>query len=351
MSTRYLHKTVKIIKTFSVASFALCMLLLYGCVPVIIPTIYAPRETENIKCIYSKGQAIATVKTKDFSFLCLLDQATIGGKSYFRMWLLCNNNSEAPFLLEPSEMFQFVFDHSHAHAKARGDSTLAVLIKSCVDPSKERFLYPDQDRKRVLVTKDDLKIDGYWIGETQSDYLFIDEYSKSLLSIEKGTQFNVKFPTIGGSGYDDQNRKYTLYPEKPAIILNNIDNQKLMANITTAIGGALEEMSTRPTTITTKTESGETIQSTVNDKREKQETVREKTNQSIASTSYWYDLYSGSVSEGLLRKNTVFPNRSVNGYMCFPTANVYSGLPYEYHFLINIPNNNCDIQFVPAQGE
>ena len=312
------------------------MLSLYGCAPVIIPTIYAPRETENVRCIYSQGQAIAAVKTNDFSFLCLLDQATIGGESYFRMWLLCNNNSEAPFLLEPSEMFQFVFDHSHA--QARGDSTLAVLIKSCVDPSKERFLYPNENRKRVLVTTNSLKIDGYWIGETQSDYLFIDEHSKSLLSIKKGTHFNVKYT---GSEEDEQNRKYTLYPEKPAVILNNIDNQKLMANITTAIGGALEEMSTRPTTITSKSESGETIQSTVNNKREKQQAVREKTNQSIASTSYWYDLYSGSVSQGLLRKNTIFPNRSVNGYMCFPTASVYPGLPYEYHLLVKFQTTNA----------
>jgi hypothetical protein len=349
MRARYFHKIFKAINTFSIASFALCMLLLYGCAPVIIPTIYAPRETENVKCIYSKGQAIAAVKTNDFSFLCLLDQATIGGESYFRVWLLCNNNTEAPFLLEPSEMFQFVFDHSHA--QARGDSTLAVLIKSCVDPSKERFLYPSQERRRVLVTTDGMKIDGYWIGETQSDYLFIDQYSKSLVSIEKGTHFNVNYIGATGSGEDEQKRKYIINPEKPAVILNNIDNQKLMSNITAAVGGALEEMSTRPTTITSKTESGETIQSTVNDKREKQEVVREKANQSIAATSYWYDLYSGSVSEGLLRKNTVFPNRSVNGYMCFPTASVYPGLPYEYHLLIKIPNNNCDIQFAPALGE
>jgi len=331
---------------FPVATFGLCILFFTGCAPTIIPTIYAPIERENVKCIYSKGQAIAAVKTSDFSFLCLLDQASIGGEPYFRMWLLCNNNSEAPFLLQPSEMFQFVFDHSPVQAKA--NDTLAALIKSCIKPSNQKFLYPEEERKRVNLTINDVKIPAYWVGQTQSDYLFINLHSRSLLLIKLGTSINIEDLETGG---EEHITKYTLSPEKPAVILNNIDNQKLMANITTAIGGALEEISTRPTTITTKSESGETIQSTVNDKREKQAVVRDKTNQSIASTSYWYDLYSGSVSEGLLRKNTIFPNRSINGYMCFPTARVYPGIPYDYHFLINIPNNNCDIQFVPAQGE
>jgi hypothetical protein len=346
MRTSYLHNTIKSTYTLSLAAFGLCILLLSGCAPAIIPTIYAPRETENVKCIYSKGQAIAAVKTNDFSFLCLLDQTTIAGEPYFRMWLLCNNNSESPFLLEPSQMFQFVFDHSPAQTKT--DNTLAALIKSCIDSSNQKFLYPEQDRKRVRLTMNDTKIDAYFVGETQSDYLFINKSSRSLLSIKKGTSLNIE---MMDSGVDEQNRKYILSPEKPAVILNNIDNQKLMANITTAIGGALEEISTRPTTVTTKTASGETIQSTVNNKSEKEAVIRDRTNQSIASTSYWYELYSGSVSEGLLRKNTVFPNRSVNGYVCFPMASVFSGVDYDYHFLINIPNNNCDIQFVPAQGE
>ena len=255
--------------------------LLSGCAPAIIPTIYAPIERENVKCIYSKGQAIAAVKTSDFSFLCLLDQASIGGEPYFRMWLLCNNNSETPFLLQPSEMFQFVFDHSPV-VQAKATDTLAALIKSCINPSNQKFLYPKEKQKRVNLTINDVKIPAYWVGKTQSDYLFINLNSRSLLLIKLGTSINIEELETGG---DEHVTKYTLSPEKPAVILNNIDNQKLMANITTAIGGALEEMSTRPTTITTKTQSGETIQSTVNDKREKQSVVRDKTNQSIESTS------------------------------------------------------------------
>ena len=213
MRTRYLHKTVKIINTFSVASFALCILLLYGCAPVIIPTLYVPIETENVKCIYSKGQAIAAVRTADFSFLCLLDQASIGGEPYFRVWLLCNNNSEAPFLLQPSEMFQFVFDHSPVQAKA--NDTLAALIKSCINPSNQIFLYPEELRKRVNLTVNDAKILAYWVGQTQSDYLFINLNSRSLLLIKLGANINIEDLETRG---DEHITKFTLSPEKPADI-------------------------------------------------------------------------------------------------------------------------------------
>jgi hypothetical protein len=350
----YLHRNNDPICSYSAIYFLICILLFSGCVPLSVPIIFEPKETEHIKCIYSKGQAIAAVKTDEFSFLCFLDKADIGGVSYLRMWVLCNNRSDSLFLLEPTKMFQLEVNNGYGATKeeTKKQLELSKLIKSSVDLKDQKYLYPVENRKTVDFYKSLYSQRGYsllLIGETPTDYIIVplNEYPKSIKYVSKEKVGRV----VEIVDSQTPQRNSTLSPEKPSIILNHIENQKLIANISTAIGGWAKELSTKPTTITTETESGKTIRSTVNDAKEKRAAVRDETDQSISSTSYWYDTYNNSVSQGLLRKNTIFPNQSVNGYICFPADGIQSGLETEYQFLINIPKNICIIKFSIMQGE
>jgi hypothetical protein len=328
----------------------ICILLISGCVPLSVPIIFEPKETEHIKCIYSKGQAIAAVKTDEFSFLCFLDKADIGGVSYLRMWVLCNNRSDTLFLLDPTKMFQLEVNNGYEDTIRQLE--LTKLIKSSVDLKNQKYLFPVGNRKVVKFYGGHYSRNGYpalLIGETPTNYLIVpfNDYSEGIKYVSKEKVDRV----VGIVDSQTPQRNSTLSPEKPSIILNHIENQKLIANISTAIGGWAKELSTKPTTITSEAESGKTIRSTVNDAKEKRAAVRDETDQSIASTSYWYDTYNNSVSQGLLRKNTIFPNQSVNGYICFPADGIQSGLETEYRFLINIPNSICTIKFSIMQGE
>ena len=353
MKYRYLYSYNYPICIYSIISFLIYILLFSGCVPLSVPMIFEPQETEHIKCIYSKGQAIAAVKTDELSFLCFLDKAEIGGVSYLRMWVLSNNRSDSLFLLEPIKMFQLEVNNGYRGIK--GDTSeqfeLTKLIKSTINLENQKYLYPVENRKIVkfygrLYKRGVLVL---LIGETPTNYIIVpfNNYSEGINYVSKEKVDRV----VEIIDSQTPQRKHILSPEKPSIILNHIDNQKLIANISTAIGGWAKELSTESTTITSETESGKTIRSTVNDAKENRATVRNETDQSIASTSYWYDTYNNSVSQGLLRKNTIFPNHSVNGYICFPADGIQTGMETEYQFLINIPKNICIIKFSIMQGE
>ncbi len=107
-------------------------------------------------------------------------------------------------------------------------------------------------------------------------------------------------------------------PESPTKILANISNEKAKSLIVQSIGGTFETMSINPTTAKTRLDDGSTLTTTLNDKKEKQDIVTNRTANTMANTAIWYDTYINSVSNGILRRNTVFPGQSVNGYIYFP---------------------------------
>jgi len=141
-----------------------------------------------------------------------------------------------------------------------------------------------------------------------------------------------------------------------ANLLSKIEAQQLSQSVVTAIGGALEAASTQNTTISSST--GATLQ--VNDAAEKRKTVYRETSSTLASISNWYDVFKQSINSGILRKNTLFPGQSVNGYIYFEnqlysSINARSGVfnleDFEYKLQMELPNKVQVIPFVAIRGE
>jgi len=141
-------------------------------------------------------------------------------------------------------------------------------------------------------------------------------------------------------------------PKSPTRILAHIKNEKTVNLIAQTIGGALKAISTEPTTIT----SQEGDKWVVNDRDAKVDAVRSKTMTSIMNTSILYDIYMSSVSSGILRRNTIFPGESVNGYIYFPlpVKNETPVEPEKYNYRLSITIQNGSkviIELTPAEGE
>lgn len=149
-------------------------------------------------------------------------------------------------------------------------------------------------------------------------------------------------------------------PTPPFEIFASIDNQKTVATILQAIGGVAEAVGQKPTTIT-NTETGEKWQ--VNDTEEKRKEVINETNAQVATTSVAYNLYKHSIVVGILKRNTVFPNQSVTGYIYFKPPKVAEYRNFRYytedldlnncvlHLEVFTQNGKMDFDFKPVAGE
>jgi len=149
-------------------------------------------------------------------------------------------------------------------------------------------------------------------------------------------------------------------PESPAKILSHIKNEKTVTLIAQAIGGTLKAMSTQPTTITNP--RGDKW--VVNGRDAKVNAVESQTMSSMVSTAMLYDVFQSSVNSGILRRNTLFPGESVNGYVYFPLpVLIIDENGYNRHEVVIKPENctytlfittqmgSKEIEFTPAEGE
>jgi hypothetical protein len=92
-------------------------------------------------------------------------------------------------------------------------------------------------------------------------------------------------------------KKYDVMPESPVNILTEIEETKQQDLITTSIAGAFN-------TITAKSERSA-------------DNAIDKAERKLSDVKSWYDLYSESISNGILRKNTIFRDKSINGLIYF----------------------------------
>lgn len=147
-----------------------------------------------------------------------------------------------------------------------------------------------------------------------------------------------------------------LTPEPPTAILKLISDEMANKEILQAIGGVLaaagQAMTVQPTRIVGGGNAAGTTW-TVNDYDEKQRAagaeVGRRTAAAMNSTRTAYELYSQSVSAGILRRNTVFSGCSVNGYIYFPATSKSSD---SRHMLkLRLPNGEVEVAFNPAAGE
>jgi hypothetical protein len=144
-------------------------------------------------------------------------------------------------------------------------------------------------------------------------------------------------------------------PESPTKILAHIKNEKTVSLIAQAIGGTLKAMSTQQTTITNR-KGDEWV---VNDKDSKVDAVLARTRTLMINTAVLYDIFENSVNSGILRRNTIFPGESVNGYIYFPlpldkeSVGPFSIKPesYNYRLFITTQIGGNVIEFTPAEGE
>ena len=113
------------------------------------------------------------------------------------------------------------------------------------------------------------------------------------------------------------NQTINCEPETPTRILAHVKNEKAMAQILQAIGGTLQAMSVEPSSAETRFSDGTSATTIFNDRDEKQAIAIDKTKGAMANTEQWYNLYAKSINEGILRRNTIFPGQSINGYIYF----------------------------------
>ena len=235
----------------------------FGCspIPVTMPILFEPQDA-NIKYIYTNGVPIINLEVDSLFFLISIEDYKLLNKSYFKLWILCQNNSENNVTIEPSKIFKM-----------------------------------------------DMKIK--------------DDYTRDLsLFIKK---FNISSNVI-----------------KPSVLLNYIDNAKANAMIAQSIASALETMSVQKTNITSST--GEVLIS-IDDTQEKRNKIINKNYNEIEKTATWYDIYKQSINQGLLRKNTLLPNQSINGFVfienkCKELISSNVGAPFVYDYIINIELQN-----------
>jgi hypothetical protein len=94
----------------------------------------------------------------------------------------------------------------------------------------------------------------------------------------------------------------TFEPKSPAEILDALREQETISQVANTIGTALKVMSSE-------------------DKYEVKDAMHEH-NVNRADISSLYNVYRGSINAGVLRKNTLFPGQSINGYMYFQLTGV-----------------------------
>jgi len=208
--------------------FFLTLFLIYGCSSTKHFLVYEPYSDQNIFYFFQNGIPIGSLTSQEQLILFSVDEVRMFRMPYLRVWLLYENKSTSPNLIEPFKM--------------------------------------------VTVAAEDKK------GNKVNNYL----------------------------------------AESPTKILNEIDEQAAVTKILQTIGGALEVMSTQATKIKSNT-GNEFI---VNDANEKRIAIMKQNKADIDDTALWYETFKQSINSGVLRKNTVFPGQSVNGYIYFPLSDI-----------------------------
>lgn len=120
-----------------------------------------------------------------------------------------------------------------------------------------------------------------------------------------------------------------IQPDSPTRINALIDAQAQSDAIAKTIGGTLQLLSVQTTTFTNS--KGE--KTMINDLNEKKSLLRRDIQNEINNTSNFYETYKSGINQGILRRNTIFPNTSVNGYVYFLTNRFLQNKKYDINFL------------------
>lgn len=137
--------------------------------------------------------------------------------------------------------------------------------------------------------------------------------------------------------YKGSKKVEAISPVSPLSILRQVEYSKQSDLITAAIGSALKTISSKTTSAVEREE----------DRYERK----------VSNINTWYDLYSQSLNDGILRKNTIFTDKSVNGLVYFllpeevPTSDKLANSNYKIKVSVMLPNETREFAFKPVQGE
>jgi len=132
-------------------------------------------------------------------------------------------------------------------------------------------------------------------------------------------------------------QKNEIFPESPLVILKDVEYSKQTDLVMATIGSAFKTISSK--TVSAVEREGDRFERRVN------------------NINNWYDLYSESVNNGILRKNSIFQNKSVNGVVYFlpygeiPQSSEMAGTKYEIKVIVDLPNEKKELRFKPVAGE
>lgn len=229
--------------------------------------VYETMPFDNGYSYFANGLPVASVSEGDKRILVTLEETELFSKKYVRAWVLVENRSDKPYLLEPASVF------------------------------------------KLLGVKDSLN-------------------------------------------------RFEFSPEAPSKILEAVDNKAASDMIFTVIGGTLRSIAAEDTKVTG---SNGTVYS-VNDREEKQNRIWDETGERLKNKAEMYDTFISSFNAGVLRKNTVFPGKSVNGYVYFPVfradqdSNVWikEGRYFDirdlsFSFKINMDSSAIKLDYKPTE--
>lgn len=145
-------------------------------------------------------------------------------------------------------------------------------------------------------------------------------------------------------------------PTSPTKILADIKDEEIRTSIITGIGGALQTLSTQNTKIYDENNKEKL---SIGDKEAKNEYILQKTKKELMNNIYYYEIFRESINQGILRRNTLFTNHSVNGYIYFDVNEYYNYREKKYFdedvkniiFEFNTPIGIKTIEFKPIKGE
>ena len=75
--------------------------IVVGCASTTPVTKYLPEQRQNVFPFFTSGQPIAAVQADEAFMLMSLEPTHVAGRPYIRLWLLYQNTSDQPYLLEP----------------------------------------------------------------------------------------------------------------------------------------------------------------------------------------------------------------------------------------------------------
>lgn len=241
----------------------------------------------------------------------------------------------------------------------------SLILYSCsssVDKFRPTVFYPESKTGILSYYSNGIPFGAFNIDSSTNCIISVEEvkilenkYFRLWLLYQNNSDENyllepLKIVKMGIKG--NNGKYYELKPEPPSSILVSIDDEKESKLIVETIGSTLKMISNNVSTKNTTITDNRNHQLEVNDKGEKIEARNEKIVSNAKSNfndiTTWYDTYLTSINNGILRKNTLFKNQSVNGYIYFLLPDEFQSKKFDRFDVRSYPDpddkKNFDIE-------